>query len=165
MADEFDSEQENETRPFWGGISTEMELEMLKKHYQDPKVGDRLSDDELEKVIKQERSTNRFKTIMDRYRKYLFKVHNLLLLRDRMVGYYIADEDQRVDHMIGQEKKGSRCYKKAIKVGATTDRDKIPKDKRAAYDFHINYLSRVEQGRQLAMREHRMKMLSPVKAK
>lgn len=114
------------TNPFYPkGKSTETELEWLRQKWPNPVVGDTFTDDELSSVIGVQKGSFRFRTVIEHWRKKLFRDRNLLIIRERNTCYKVASPVQRIDY--GNDKIGSgvRAIRKAGKVARSTPKENL----------------------------------------
>jgi len=141
------------------GMSTDKELEKLTEAYQEPKVGDLYTDDELTEIIGIEREEARHRTVIERWKKYLFKMKNVVLKREKMIGYSVATPDERLDIGVNHKRRASRQVRKATKIIGSTNVAEISENLRSAYNHHLQWAQRTLQAE---LEEKRaMKMLPP----
>ena len=141
------------------GMPTDIELRKIQEEYPNPKTGDKYHDDRLAEIIGFEKQSSRFRTVIERWRRYLMRHNNLLLLRERQVGYFIADAEQRLDHAVEKKERGDRQHRMGLVVLGTTQKAELPLEKQRFYDHHISCLQRNELARLEDKRK--MKILPP----
>jgi len=127
------------------GESTDLEFQALKDEFGVPKIGDTYTDEEIVDVIGIPIYETRHKTVIERWKRYLMRAENLLLLRERKIGYEIADAEGRMDHSIDRKAKGDKQIRKAGRILGSTNRIDIPEEKRVVYDHTLAWTKRYKQ--------------------
>ncbi len=109
------------TTVFNSGIPTEPDVNRLREAFGVPETGRLISYEEVEGVIGCKRSSNRFKTVLSRWRWRLFKDHNVLTIPERGKGVRRANNGERVVSSGDTFKQGLRKISRASTVADQTD--------------------------------------------
>lgn len=86
----------SESNLFLGGIPTDIELKALLDKFGAPDPG-LISYSEIEQAVNVDRDTHRFRTIVTRWRKKLFRDYNIDTAAAKNEGIRILTEPERVD--------------------------------------------------------------------
>ncbi len=111
------------SRPFFGGIPTKPDVEKLMDHFS-VQEGDVIEHENIIAVIGVEPSSNRYRNVVNAWRKALLTQKNLLLVAIPSVGYKVLTPTERVAHGVdGFVKSGRRIRKNAFLLGLVPDQE------------------------------------------
>jgi len=85
---------------YFGGMSTDLEIKALREHVAEAKPGDVLRHEAIERVVGVERSSNRYRAIVSRFKKLLFSERNIELKSMRLEGYLVMTPSDRVRKVV-----------------------------------------------------------------
>ena len=152
----------NDKNPDWRtklGMPTDVEFNRLRDAYPTPQIGDSYTDGEIEEVIKVDRNESRYRSVVSRWKRYLERSRNLLLKRDTMVGYSIANAEERFDISVDHRRRAYRQTRRATRILGSTNVADLPEELHPAYHHHLQAAQRAVQAE---MEERRaIKMLPP----
>lgn len=133
-----------EAKIWLAGIPTDAEVQLLLRKYGVPEEGKVITYGELEGLLDVSRSSNRFKSIVSRWRKILFRDHNTLLVAVNGEGYKVALPSERV--LFGRRKfrSGMRMQVRALVVVAQTDKARLTAEE-ASQAEHIVRIIRASE--------------------
>lgn len=117
---------------FFKGIPTAIDKAKLEQKYGVPKEGDELTFQDAAKVMGIDRSSCRFHTVMDSWRKDLLRTHNILLVAVGDGVLRAANPDERMDYASRKVASGRRAVGKAVVVAYGTDSKRLDEKKQAA---------------------------------
>ena len=116
------SEPAKKLTPFFGGVPTVVDVDLLQERFGVPKPGGVITHEEIEEALGLARRTRRYATVLGAWRDRLDREHNVLLRSIRGQGYEAMDGHARVTHSGGLFKAGLRRLGRAENVAARTDR-------------------------------------------
>lgn len=85
------------SKPFFGGIPTDVDVRALREAFPNIQVGDEISYDDVAAIIGAKPRTNRFRTVVDAWRRDLFRKDNVELITIVGVGLRCASAEERVN--------------------------------------------------------------------
>ncbi len=103
------------------GVSTQPEVERLTLHFADRKEGDLIPYDTIAQMIGAKVGTHRFRTVVQAWRRQLWREQQVVLIAQINDGYLIANPSQRSHHSHSKYKNGLRRIKRAGEVASATD--------------------------------------------
>ena len=89
--------------------------------------------EDLEKVLNEKRTTQRFKGIIGRWKDEVLTLCGKVLLCRINIGYEIADTHQRLSHAHSLQKSGVKKLQKSIVVQDTVHVTQLTQDERTLY--------------------------------
>jgi hypothetical protein len=129
--------EKEKTQVWLAGVSTDIEVDRLNKAFPNLKIGDRFTDEDLEIILELEKDSQRFSTVMDRWRRYCQNRKNLLITRDRITGYHVADDNERTEVAEDTLEKAVGRIDRAVKILHGTDKYKLDEPHLKKHD-HIS---------------------------
>ena len=87
---------EKDTKLYFGGMSTDPEMKMLRERFGVPDPG-LIPYSEIEEVISEKTQSNRFRTVTDRWRRELEREHNVITEAEASEGIRVLTAAERVD--------------------------------------------------------------------
>jgi hypothetical protein len=87
------SDDDQKHYPWDEGLPTKPDVDLLLKTWPDPKVGDRFEYEAIESLLRQSRTTARFKTVTNRWRARLLE-RGLTVECEPGKAFYVATTDQ-----------------------------------------------------------------------
>jgi len=117
-----------ETKLHFGGLPTDPEIRTLYERYGVPEEGIIITYEELEEVLNCKRTTQRFQTVVSRWRRQLESQHNTLMVAVARVGYKAAVPEERVMFGMSQIRQSQRRERRAREVLAGTDSTRLDKN-------------------------------------
>lgn len=116
-------------KAYFGGLSTDVEVKALMEHYQQPQEGAVLPYEDIEALIGVERDKSRFKSVLNRYRQQMERLHGVIFAAMPKIGLRVLTPQECVDRNavdFGHKIKG------ALRAGDRTAR--IPRERLSADD-------------------------------
>jgi alkylated DNA nucleotide flippase Atl1 len=132
------SESDEAPKSFFGGMPTRHVVDALLHQISLLKEGDVITHQEIEKIAGVRRS-NRYKTVMLRWKRRAFVEQNILLVAERTIGYRLAPPDQRISVSVGYVSQGKRRIVKAATVAMATDHARLDEEQRRVRE-HVSTL-------------------------
>lgn len=126
----------SEAKVYFGGVPTDADVEKLRQRYGAPAIGTRISYNDLQIVTGCAKMSNRFKTVVEAWRRKLEREHNLLLKAIPGIGYEVLDNHGRVNLAGTMHHHGLRKIMRAGMIAATTERAELSEPERRVCD-HI----------------------------
>lgn len=121
---------------FFGGIPTDVDVEMIVKAIGVPKVGDNISYAQLESILRLKRTENRFTTVINAWRRKMDREHNLLMKAIPGVAFEVLSASGRVDLSSKVFKQALKRTGRAVAIAARTDRKELTEEEKKVCD-HI----------------------------
>jgi hypothetical protein len=121
----------------FGGIPTKIDVDRIAAHCGVPNEGATIILQDVANAVGMDVGSNRFRTVMNAWRKQLFREHNLLTVGDGQGGVRVADPAERIKWSASRIASGRRCIGRAVAVASTTDKARLSKDERKAQDSII----------------------------
>lgn len=81
---------------YFGGVSTDIELKALREHYAEVEPGKVITHEEIEAVVGVKRDTNRYRTVMTRFKRMMLLDFNVELKARSGAGYVVLTASDRV---------------------------------------------------------------------
>lgn len=81
---------------YFGGMSTDIELKALMDAYGEAETGTLIPHEDLESLVGSERNTNRFRTVVARWKRTMFAKCNLEVAARPREGYVVLTPSERV---------------------------------------------------------------------
>lgn len=117
-------------KPFKNGLPTDIDIRALTDAYGVPAVGASISYEDVAALIKSPARSSRWTTVTNRWRKRLFKEHNVLI-EARDGAFRAMDPAARVDHGAGKYRSGVKHFRRAYTVIGTTDTSQLSAEQKA----------------------------------
>ena len=117
-----------------GGIPTKIDVDRLAAYYGVPKEGDTIILKDAAKAIGMDAKSNRFRTVMNAWRRQLFRELNLLTVGNGQGGIRVADPAERIKWSASRVNSGRRAVGRAIAVASTTDKARLTDDQAKTLD-------------------------------
>lgn len=118
----------------FGGIPTKIDVDRIAAYCGVPQEGTTIILADVAGAIKMDADSNRFRTVMNAWRKQLFREHNLLTVGDGQGGIRVADPQERIKWAASRIASGRRCIGRAVAVASTTDKARLTSDDRKTQD-------------------------------
>jgi len=125
-------------KPYFQGIPTRIDVDLLIKEFGVPKEGAIIGYAEIAKAIKVDRDSNRFKTVTTSWRKLLFRQNNVVMDAIPNEGFLILPPPGRVQHVARKGNSGMKLIRRAGAVAATTERRDLSPEDVASCDHYQN---------------------------
>ncbi len=126
------------------GVPTAPDVERLCFAFPTLEAGTTITKQQISEVIKVDKDANRWKTVVDRWRKKLFAESNVVLRAIPNVGFMVSDPMDRVDVSAGHAKKGVRQVSKASAIASRTDRSQLTTEAARACDHIVNTAAKIQ---------------------
>jgi alkylated DNA nucleotide flippase Atl1 len=148
---------------FFGGIPTAPDVERLVEKLGDIKEGQVVAYDDISKIIREDKNTNRFRSVVGAWIRKMGRERNLVLEAVPNVGYKVLLPSERVDYSGRKVRHGFRRIKRGASVARSTSRETLSEDQRRTVD----HLSQIDATLRLAeaTQAKRLQLPDPVKAK
>jgi len=128
---------------FRGGIPTKADVDRLMEAYPVAKLveGAQISYAEIEAVIKEKYGTNRFRGVVTRWRRMLFRDHNIYLYAPGAGSrkLIVADPTTRISDASKKNKTGQKYFLRASAIASTTDTKALDDEQRRLADRMARY--------------------------
>lgn len=139
---------------FFGGVPTKPDVDKLMAKWPDIAPGLIIPYTEIESTIGESVKSNRYLTVVDRWRKTLYRDRNLVLQPHKGVAFEVLQPNGRIDYAHMQFKSGLKRSNKAAHIVATTDQSQIDPSRQgvaaAIGRVHAAYvLANQNKGRQI----------------
>lgn len=110
---------------FFGGKPTKFDVKKLADAFEPLKVGDQVLHDRIEQVLDLPRTSNRYRTVVNKWRKRLAEPETnvvLIAYTDGTGGFFVPTDAQRIDNSVNGIKHGVRKVVRSAKrsAGVTT---------------------------------------------
>ena len=116
---------------YFNGIPTSLDVEKLRDAFGVPVPGTVLTHEQIEAVLGQERTSCRYKTVLNSWRKKLERESNILFRALHGAGIEVLDSHGRVDVAGRTYKHGLRRIAKSADIAMRTDQtDLTPEEAR-----------------------------------
>lgn len=102
----------------FGGIPTDVDVRKLVDEFGKPAVGSEITHEQIEQVLRIERASNRYKTVVSAWRKRLIDSHGIVMGAVAGVGYRSLNEAEQMDAGFLSIKHGARKQLRGIKAAA-----------------------------------------------
>lgn len=128
-------------------VSLASELKMLESAFPVEQLteGRLIRYEELEGLLNQGRRTNRFVTIIGKWRNLLLATSGKVLLCRINEGYEVGNNSQRLVHAHSLQQQGVRRFEKSILVQDTVDTKLLTKEEREKFN-HIRMCNNALEG-------------------
>lgn len=103
------------------GRSTSVEVDALIKKYPSLKAGDKISYEELSKIVGAEKGTSRFASVVNAWRKRLDHEYNTVLGCIPNTGFEVLENSKRIDRSSKGVRYGLRKIDRSSRLAARTD--------------------------------------------
>lgn len=120
------------SKPFFGGVPTDTEVQKLVEAYRDAAIDTVLPHEELEKLAGAKRRTSRYRTIITAWRKRMLNEHNVDIGSVWNTGYKVLDPAGRVSAALGNFARGTKQIGVARNRIVRTPIDKLPEPEQRA---------------------------------
>lgn len=114
---------------FFGGLPTKIEVDRLMTKFGVPKEGEKITWQQVAEVISVPPRTNRFVSVVQAWRRLLFREHNTYMTCDGDNAIYAADPDTRVTKSAHKVANSRRAIARAILVTYQTDASRLSETK------------------------------------
>lgn len=121
----------------FGGIPTKIDVDRIAARCGVPKEGETINLRDVAKSVQMDHASNRFRTVMNAWRKQLYREHNLLTVGDGQGGIRVTDPQERIKWAASRIASGRRCIGRAVAVASTTDTLRLSTDERKTRDTII----------------------------
>jgi len=119
------------------GLPTKPEVDKLEKQFRNLKPGDKILYEQIEHVLGVEKSTYRFKTVVNAWRKRLRNEYNVELAAVMNEGYQVMNGSERVEFATKTTKYGVRRVRRAGDVVMRTSRDDLTPEQQIVADHMV----------------------------
>lgn len=119
------------------GIPTKPDVEELLRVIHHLKPGDRIEYEMIEKIIKKNRGTHRYGSVVSAWRRRLWIEQNIVLLAIPNEGFVVANNSERVHHAHDKKKQGLKRVFRASDIAVRTENDGLSDDERKSRDHLI----------------------------
>jgi hypothetical protein len=106
---------------FNSGVPTEPDVKKLFESFGEPAVGAKVTYDEISKAIREEVGSNRFRSVVEAWRKTLYRNHNIVLRAVPGVGFEVMDPTSRILYCGARVKSHLRGVNRVSNVAERTD--------------------------------------------
>lgn len=119
------------TMIFGGGVPTAPDVKKLVDSIGIPKEGDVVAYTQLEKLLRLNRDSFRFRTVLNAWKRKLFAENNVLMTSVPTVGYKAADPSERIVDSKSRVRSGFKKVKMGSVVAGSTDRARLSDDEKS----------------------------------
>lgn len=140
---------------FNNGIPTDVDVANLFKQFGTPSEGALLAYDAIADVIKAPYGSNRFRTVVARWKRLMEgQPHNVYLrARPDQRAYLVMDPSLRVAKMGQHDRSARRHTRRGFILGGTTDTARLsPEEKQQHTHLHHKFASALQADRSLSRR-------------
>jgi hypothetical protein len=116
------------------GLSTNLDVRSLDNEFFILE-GEEITHDAIEALIHQSRKSNRYKTVVAKWRKSLLADRNILLIPRIGVGYLVANASERLGRAQALHKQGVKRIYSSADIAAKTDRRTLDVEQKRVADF------------------------------
>jgi hypothetical protein len=142
-----------EGRIFHRGVPFGPDVDALMKAFPDLKPGDKITHETIEKVIREKWRSNRYRGVVESWRKRLGSQQNLELLTLNSVGFRVMSVTERIaDKKGGLNKIGRATVRLHTRNGRIDTRDSSDEDKKA-HNLNQRVLDSVVRNMQQSVKE------------
>ena len=113
---------------YFKGIPTKIDVEKLTHCYGVPAEGTVFAFAELAESVGLVQNSHRFRTVLNAWRKQLFRDHNILLISIGQGRLKASEPDERIDWASRKVHSGRRAIGRAIVVAYQTDHKRLTDD-------------------------------------
>lgn len=103
------------------GLPTKMDVDSLLSEIGVPKPGDKIPYERIQQVIKISKDTYRWRTVVNSWRKRLFREHNIVLDSIINEGFEALNNNDRISFTAKKINSGTRMIMRAVNIAQTTD--------------------------------------------
>jgi hypothetical protein len=148
------NEDEEENTLFFGGLPTDIELAKLKEAYPatELKVGKIIPYAELEQLLGLDWTSNRFRTVTNRWRRVVEADTNIFIHPDPGYGFKILTESEKLDLSTKKIRTASHAARRAFVVNTRIDRKQLTDDEKAMADHVTQTAAKINASAQLKQR-------------
>lgn len=114
---------------YFKGIPTKIDVEKLVEYHGVPAEGTIFTFDQLAESAGLLRDSHRFRTVLNAWRKQLFRDHNILLVSIGQGRLKASEPGERIDWASRKVHSGRRAIGRAIVVAYQTDQKRLTDDK------------------------------------
>lgn len=140
-------------RTFFRGVPTAVDVKTLDDFFKVPAEGALIRWTEIEEVLKMQKDSYRYKTVVHTWRKKLLREHNILLVAEIGKGLTAATPDARIDWSGKKVAQGRRYIIRGSTVAATTDKTRLTESNKESMAFLIDIPKRLRLIESLAMQQ------------
>jgi len=109
-------------------VPTAPDVRRLVDAYGVPTIGTLYTHDEIEGVIKESRTSSRYRTVTLAWRRQIEREHDIILGAEPGQGFVALRPEERIDYSGRKLKTGVRAVRRAGRVVSTTDTSKLTRE-------------------------------------
>lgn len=117
---------------FLGGVPTKPDVDKLRKAFGVPAEGTVIKHEEVEALLGYPRTSCRFKTVLESWRRSLDREHNVIFGPQRGIGIVVLPPNERIELSAHKIRVGGRIIGRAGRIAVTTDQTRLTPDNRRA---------------------------------
>ena len=125
---------------FFGGVPTEIEVNILRTKYPTPTVGDSWSYEEISQAIEVPVGTNRFKTVTTAWRRSVERENGIVIATDRQGNFKVLDDSGKAGMSKDKLLSAGRMARRSRKVAGLVDPTQLSDEQRKEFD-HVTKVS------------------------
>lgn len=114
-----------EGKSYFRGIPTKIDVDRIIEQFGIPEEGTEIDMKDIAKVIRVEKRSYRFSTVVTAWKKRLFREHNILMVATGEGSYRAAAPDERIDYSTRKVSSGRRAIGRAIVIAHSTDAGRL----------------------------------------
>lgn len=123
------------TQTFWNGVPTKPDVDKLLVLFRKLEVGDEVSHESMEKVLHQQRSTARYRTVVTKARKEFAKESGVVLVAVSGSGLAYPSGRDQLRYGADKVRAGVRSVRRGTEITAMVGDDRLDSAGKAARDF------------------------------
>ena len=122
------NEEQTKSSLFFGGIPTAPDVDALIEEFGVPEIGTLISYSDISKIIGVTKDKNRFRSVIEAWKKRLDIKHNVIMEAVRNNGYKAMSPSGRIGFGSKQIKSAVKKINNVVRIFVRTDKKNLPKD-------------------------------------
>ena len=144
-------QQEEESKLFFGGLPTDIEMAKLREAYPESKMssGDFFPYSDIEKLIELEWKSTRFRSVTNRWRRVVEGETNIFIHPDPGKGFKVLTEPEKL--ALSGKKFGSagKIARRSFVIGSRVDRKALSENELTALDHLASGAAKIHAAAQI----------------
>lgn len=124
-------------------IPTRVDVDALIKEIGIPEVGSHIPYSRIVEIIKVDRKTGRWNSVVNAWKKELRKKHGIELRAVANEGFEVLDDNGKTNKFLGYITKGANAFVRAEETGRLIDRTRLTDDNKKVFDHATNFTAAV----------------------
>lgn len=119
------------------GMPTAVDVRKLRAAFDSRKEGQLIGYDEINEVLRVAKDTHRWRSVVQAWRRQLYRERNELLIAETGKGFVVASPSERIHFSASKYKSGLRFVRRAGDVSGSTDRDRLNEEEKKICDHLV----------------------------